>query len=61
MFADDVGNVSKQLIQFADRLLDLADLAFSLNDEVLLEIDFALLCELWFVQKLGLLLAFSRR
>jgi hypothetical protein len=47
-----MGHIPKQLIQLAHRLFDLANLAFPLNDQVLLEIDFGLLCECGFFQEL---------
>ena len=48
LFTNDMRNVSKELIQLAHRLFDLTNLSFSLDDQVLLVIDFILLREPWF-------------
>jgi hypothetical protein len=37
-----VRNIAEQLIELADRLLDVADLGFALDDERFLEVDFVL-------------------
>lgn len=42
LLPDDMGDIAEQFIELADRLFDLANFAFTFDDEVLLEIDFAL-------------------
>jgi len=49
LLSHDMSDVSKQLIQFADRLFDLADFSFSFYYQVFLKVDFALLRQLWLI------------
>jgi hypothetical protein len=44
--------IPEQLIQLSHALFDLSDLAFPLDDQVLLEIDVGLFCEGGFVEEL---------
>jgi hypothetical protein len=40
-----VGNITEQLVQLADALLNVAYLGFALDDQRLLEVDFILICQ----------------
>lgn len=37
-------HIAEELVQFADGLLDVADLRLALDDELLLEVDIILVC-----------------
>jgi hypothetical protein len=54
-------NVSEKLVQLADRLFDLSDLALTFNDQILLEVDITLFRQSRLVEKLTLLLTLARR
>jgi len=61
LISDKMSDISEEFIQFSHGLFDLPDFPFSLDDEVLLEIHFVLLCQPGLFQRLELLLSFSRR
>ena len=52
-----VCDITKQLVELADRLLDIADLGLALDDEGFLEVDLVLVCEAQLLLLLQLVLA----
>ena len=56
LLMDHVRDISEQLIELPDGLLDVSNLRLAFDDQAFLEIHFRLICEVWLILDLLLLL-----